>query len=240
MSDDLKTSPMVTPLRCPDCGSDLSGLSTDEIFLCTSCGLCWSVGERITRVDIAISDTAGPGSLLMPFWKVEATVEVGSRLSREASSMSVIEGPREFDGSDGRLRESSRKASEATYIFPAFATSLVLSTGVGIQALVLPEIPVESGSIPPLVGGSVGMDDAAPLAKGVAVGLEVAERDFLAFVDLELTVRHTSILGVGCLPVKGYLTVGGGSEVRIPLTAITDWDVIAAWHGIRGSSAGRR
>lgn len=230
---------MVTPLRCPDCGSDLSGLSTDEIFLCTSCGLCWSVGERITRVDIAFSDTAGPGSVLMPFWKVEAAVEVRSRVSREALSMSVVEGPREFDGSDGKLRESSRSASGATYVFPAFATSLVLSTGVGIQALVLPETTMESGSIPPLVGGSVGMDDAAPLAEGVAVGLEVAERDFLASVDLELKVRRTSVLAVGCLPVKGYLAVGGGSEVRIPFTAITDWDMIAAWHGIRGSSASR-
>jgi len=169
----------------------------------------------------------------MPFWKVQADVRILNRLSREASSASVVEGPREFDGSDRMLRESSGSLSDVTYVFPAFATSLVLSTGVGLNRAALIETPVQSGSIPPLIGGSVGTEDTAPLARGVAIGMEVSRSDHLASVDLELTVHNTSILAIGCLPVKGYLAIAEGPSAKIPFAAITDWERISAWHGIK-------
>lgn len=212
-------------LRCPECGNGLSGLQTDCIFLCTSCGACWLAGEGLTRIPLAHSPCSAPGAFPMPFWKVEATVTVPRRIRRSAWSTGTLEGPRLFDGTERNLVESSLPAVLSTFVFPAFSTGQVLRAGVVLHGVDLPTVAPESGSIAPMVGGSVGPEDVEPLARGVAVGVQVAAGDSLAMLEIELAVRSASILAVGCLRVGSHLRFAEG-RLTIPVAAVTDWEAI--------------
>ncbi len=84
---------------------------------------------------------------------------------------------------------------------------------------------VEHGKRFRVIGGSVGIDDAALLARAVAVGVEVNRTDYLASVDLEIEVHSSSIYAVGCTPDKSILRING-SEIGILIAAINDCDEI--------------
>ena len=216
----------LTLLRCSNCGNDLGGLSTDIIFYCSECGNCWISGEeRLMPVSIEFVGTGDPGSVFLPFWKVDASVNVRSRISRRESSTSGVNGFREFTGRERCLTGSGAESHKDRFIFPAFSTSLVLSTGVKMHGEnFLPE-KVESEKRFKVVGGSVGRDDAVSLARGVAVGVEVSRADFLASVDLEIEVHAASIYAIGCTPKEHVFRVNG-SEIMIPYTAVKDSDAI--------------
>lgn len=88
----------------------------------------------------------------------------------------------------------------------------------------LPE-KVEHGKRLRVIGGSVGRNDAALLARAVAVGVEVNRTDYLASVDLEIEVHSASIYAIGCTPDKTVLRING-SEIGILIAAINDCDDI--------------
>lgn len=215
----------LTLLRCSNCGTDLSGLSTDIIFYCRECGKCWISGERLTPVSIEFVRTGDTGSVFLPFWKVDASVNIRSRVSRRESSTSGVNGFREFTGRERGLTGSNPESHRDRFIFPAFSTSLVLSTGVRMHGEnFLPE-QTGSGKSFRVVGGSVGRDDAVSLTRGVAVGVEVNRADFLASVDLDIEVHAAGIYAIGCTPEKHVFRVND-SEIMIPYTAVKDFDEI--------------
>lgn len=223
-------------MRCPDCGNSLAGLQTDCIFLCSSCGSCLVVGDGMTRVPIAFSGCRGD-AIPMPFWKVEAAVTVLRRISRPAANVSTIEGPRLFDGTERKLAETSLPRVREKLVFPAFATGQALRAGVVLHGTDLTEdAPREAGSIRLMVGGSVGLEDVEPLARGVAVGIHVSGKDNLAMLELDLEILSTSILAIGCVPVGSHLRFGEGS-LRIPFTAVTDTEALLSFHS-RASADG--
>lgn len=215
----------LTLLRCSNCGSDLGGLSTDVIFYCSGCGRCWISDERLSPVDIEFVRVGGSDSILLPFWKVDASVTMQDRISRRESSTSGAAGFREFTGREMGLTESDSGSRKVRFIFPAFSTSLVLSTGVRMhRENFLPE-KTEHGKRFRVIGGSVGKDDAELLARAVAVGVEVNRTDYLASVDLEIEVHSSSIYVIGCTPDKNVLRING-SEIGILYAAINDCDEI--------------
>jgi len=215
----------LTLLRCSNCGSDLRGLSSDVIFYCTECGRCWISGERFNPVTIEFVRADDSGSVILPFWRIDASVNILSRHSRMESSMSVVEGFREFTGRERGLTESDTGIHRDRFIFPAFSTNLVLSTGVRMHLEnFLPDSP-EQGKRYTISGGSVGMDDAVLLARGVAVGVEVSRSDYLASVDLDIEVHATGIYAVGCTPEKHAFRING-SKIGIPYAAVPDSDDI--------------
>ncbi len=215
----------LTILRCSNCGSDLNGLSTDVIFYCSECGRCWISDERLSPVSIEFVRLGGSGSILLPFWKVDASVNIQNRISRRKSSVSSVGRLREFTGSEKGLTESDSGSRKVRFIFPAFSTSLVLSTGVRMHGEnFLPE-KVEHGKRFCVIGGSVGRDDAALLARAVAVGVEVNRTDYLASVDLEIEVHSAGIYAIGCMPEKNVFKING-SEIGILCAAISDSDEI--------------
>jgi len=215
----------LTLLRCSNCGSDLDGLSTDVIFYCCECGKCWISDERLSPIDIEFVRVGGSDSVLLPFWKVDASVTMRDRISRRESSTSGVPGFREFTGREMGLTESDSGSRNVRFIFPAFSTSLVLSTGVRMhRENFLPE-KTEHGKRFRVIGGSVGKDDAALLARAVAVGVEVNRTDYLASVDLEIEVHSASIYAIGCTPDKNVLRING-SEIGILFAAINDCDDI--------------
>lgn len=215
----------LTLLRCSNCGSDLRGLSTDVIFYCSECGRCWISGEQLDPVSIEFVRLGGPDSILLPFWKIDASVNIRNRISRKKSSASGVGRLREFTGTERGLTESDSGSRKVRFIFPAFSTNLVLSTGVRMhKENFLPE-KVEHGKRFSVIGGSVGRDDAVLLTRAVAVGVEVNRADYLASVDLDIEVHAAGIYAIGCTPEKNVLKING-SEIGILYAAINDSDEI--------------
>ncbi|OPL18932.1 MAG: hypothetical protein AVO35_03105 [Candidatus Aegiribacteria sp. MLS_C] len=212
---------VLVQLRCRNCGSDLEGLPTDVIFYCSNCGRCWIFDEGISPVRVQFLRDHGPGTVFLPFWKVDAVVSIYQRISREGSSSSIIEGFRQFTGMERGLTENQPETRRDRFIFPAFATSLVLSTGVRMHGEnFLPERQ-EHGRTLKVRGGSVGLRDAVSLARGVAVGVEVSRADFLACVDLDMEVGAADIYAVGCTR-EGHVLRINGSDTALPLSAVRD------------------
>ncbi len=219
---------MVTTLRCGNCGSDLHGLPTDLVFLCPSCGRCWVSSDRLSPMDVRVGPV-GSGSIPMPFWEVEATVDLRRRVSRREAADAYVDGPRDFDGFERELVDITLDPFDSVLVFPAFVTSLVLTAGVGLSGR---RIPASDATEPPkLVGGAVGPEDALLLAEGVAVGMEVADSDYLAFLDLSLQVRSLRLLVLGCTPGRHFLEVDG-TEVSLPYTSMRDSTEILRAHGM--------
>ncbi len=218
------------PLRCGNCGNDLHGLSTDVIFYCGNCGRCWILEDRFRRTEIEFVRTGGKDSFLMPFWKVDATVSIYKRITRRESTSSIIEGLREFTGSERGLTDAPPETRKVRLIFPAFATSLVLSTGVKMYSEnFLPEIPEKTDGLE-VLGGAVGLQDAMTIARGVAVGVEVNRSDFLAAIDLDIEVTSTGIYAIGCTAEESYLRING-SGIGIPYSALRDHSEILLRYG---------
>lgn len=215
----------ITVLRCPDCGNDLDGLSTDIIFFCTECGRCLVSGDKLAPVEIEFTRHDSSGTVLLPFWKVDATVDILSRISRMESRNIPTAGRREFHGGNLNLVESFRAPRRDLIIFPAFSTSLVLSTGVKLNKEEFSQEPLQHGKYPPMIGGSIGLEDVSKLASGVAVGIEVCKSDYLAFVDLDIEVHSTKVLAIGCTPSANAFRINGTS-INIPFSAVKDADNI--------------
>lgn len=212
-------------LRCSNCGNDLNGFPTDVVFYCGSCGKCWISGEKFKPVDIDFVRPGGQNTVLLPFWKVDASVRIKSRVTRKRTSISSLEGTREFSGRERGLSGEASETRKDRFIFPAFSTSLVLSIGVKMHAEnFLPQRNEQTREYS-VRGGSVDMDDAYVLARGVAVGTEVNRSDFLASVELDIQVASASIYAIGCTPKEHYFVVNG-SEVSFPYSAVRDSDLI--------------
>ncbi|MCK4671121.1 MAG: hypothetical protein KAT47_01175 [Candidatus Aegiribacteria sp.] len=215
----------ITVLRCPGCGNDLDGLSTDIIFFCTECGRCLVSGDKLAPVEIEFTRHDDSGTILLPFWKVDATVDILSRITRSESRAIPIAGKREFHGGNLDLVESFIASRRDLIIFPAFSTSLVLSTGVKLNEEEFSQEPLQHGKYPPMIGGNVGLEDASKLASGVAVGIEVWKSDYLAFIDLDIEVHSAKVLAIGCTPSESAFRING-TNIDIPFEAVKDADDI--------------
>ncbi|MCK4505930.1 MAG: hypothetical protein KAW14_09950 [Candidatus Aegiribacteria sp.] len=215
----------ITVLRCPDCGNDLDGLSTDIIFFCTECGKCLVSGDKLAPVEVEFTRHDDSGTILLPFWKVDATIDILSRITREESRNIPIAGKRKFQGGNFDLVESFIASRRDLIIFPAFSTSLVLSTGVKLNEEEFSQEPLQYGQYTPMIGGNVGLEDVSKLASGVAVGIEVCKSDYLAFIDLDIKVHSAKVLAIGCKPLESAFQING-TNINIPFAAVRDSDDI--------------
>ena len=215
----------ITVLRCPDCGNDLNGLSTDIIFFCNECGRCLVSGDKLAPVEIEFTRCNDSGTILLPFWKVDATVEIFRRISRVESRTTHITGQREFQEGKPDHVESSKESRQELIIFPAFSTSLVLSTGVRLHEEEFLLEPLQYGKYPPITGGSVSPRDISKIAHGVAVGIEVGRSDYLAYIDLIIEIVSSKVLAIGCTQKKHAFQING-TNIEIPFTAVKDADGI--------------
>ena len=224
---------VLVQLRCRNCGNDLCGLPNDVVFYCGNCERCWVFREGFEPMRIEFLRSGGPETLFLPFWKVDGVVSIYQRISRNESSSSIIEGFREFTGMERGLSENRPETRKDRLIFPAFTTSLVLSTGVRIHGEnFLPE-KMEHGSPRKVVGGSVGVQDALTLARGVAVGIEVNRKDFLACVDLQIEITSTCIYAIGST-FDGQTFRLNGSDIALPASAVRDAEGILDFWGLSG------
>lgn len=215
----------ITVLRCPDCGNDLNGLSTDVIFFCNECGRCLVSGDKLVAAEIEFTRFSDPGTILLPFWKLDADIEIFRRISRVESRTTPIAGQREFQEGKPDHVESAKESRRELIIFPAFSTSLILSTGVKLHEEEFRLETVQHGKYSPIIGGSVSPSDISKIAHGVAVGIEVGRSDYLAYIDLIVEVVSSKILAIGCTPKEHAFRING-TNIEIPFAAVKDADDI--------------
>ena len=219
-------------LSCRNCGSGLSGLTSDTIFLCTNCGRCWVSDEGLSEVEAIVCRDDSDDAIHLPFWEIKASVGVKERITRMQSWTSPQEGPRFFTRHSERgLQSTWREVEGKSILLPAFSTSRTLSTGVRLDRNppVLEE--VADMDFPSVVGGSTTIADAIGLARGVAVGIEVDADDYLAMVDIDFTPFGCRLAVLPCYP-RGISLVIADTGVGVPCSSIEDWQAICRWHGI--------
>ncbi len=219
-------------LSCDNCGSELSGLPSDTIFFCSNCGKCWVSDDGLSRVEALISAGGAKGSIHLPFWEVKASVEVRNRVTRMENKRTCSDGPRYFTSHHERgLSSTWREVEGKSIILPAFATTRVLSTGVLLDGSRPSLLPITDMDFPLVAGGTTTIADAMELARGVAVGIEVAGSDYLAMVDIDFQPSGCRLLALPCLPGSISLMISD-SGVAIPFSSMPDWDEICTWFGI--------
>ncbi len=219
-------------LSCGNCGSGLEGLSSDTIFLCTNCGRCWVSDEGLTEVEAIICRDDSDDAIHLPFWEIKASVRVRERITRMQNWTSPLEGPRFFAlHSERGLQSTWRDIEGKSILLPAFSTSRTLSTGVSLDRNppVLEE--VDDMEFPSVIGGATTIADAIGLARGVALGIEVAADDYLAMVDIDFTPLGCRLVVLPCYP-RGISLAVADTGVGVQCSSIEDWKDICRWHGI--------
>jgi hypothetical protein len=201
-------------LRCGKCLQDLRGLPDDTIFLCRNCGSAWTSGPKgLSAVGVTLYGEAGDGTVFLPFWRVEADVTIRQRTTRRHETSTVATAPREFRSTAERgLRTEAGRRVLRSYIVPAVVNGRALSLGVALRAS-RPDLMPYEGDPPVMVGGCVDAEDAAELARAIAVGEEVARADFLASLDIDLEPMDTDLMGIACTAGEKGFEVPGTSVV---------------------------
>lgn len=224
----------VALLRCPNCTSELEGLSEDVLFFCTECGRAWTLEEELVRTPITILGTPAAGTLLLPFWLARAAVGISQRITRRRSISAAVSASRHFTAHEERgLQETGGRQGTESFIIPAFACTRALSVAVALKRNPPPLRRAQLDSYPPVVGGSVGPADAIALAHAVAVGAEVEEKDFLASVAVELQPKDVSVLAIVCPAGKLGFQI---DDTGVPVTyeSMEDAADILAHNGMEG------
>jgi hypothetical protein len=193
----------ITRLVCGSCGAALHGLPWDRLFFCSNCGSGWA--RSMKGLDqIRVEHRASAGCQLpLPFWRVEATVHVLSRVVRQEFTATILNMGGAFDQTTlpGKYRETGGVSERRTLLFPAFFIDGLPGIGVSLSlaASGIPPPKEPSFDYPVVFGGEVSPVDAEVLAKCVAVGQETEKADWLADIELVLSsVRMTVLI----LPVE--------------------------------------
>ena len=95
MSDSLSTTReiRVYELRCPECATDLDGVSSDRMFVCAQCGIVFSALDgRMQKEALYIAaplHPAGDNLLYLPFWRFEVATRVLNAQRRDITNATI-------------------------------------------------------------------------------------------------------------------------------------------------------
>ena len=158
-------------LDCVSCGSSLRGDPHDILFMCAHCGggsVLGAEGLEAVESTALLPASGRRAQLWKPAWVLETEVEVSGRVR-----------------ADGRPTDGSR--GERRFIIPAFSLPL---RSLRALARALSSSAREPGEVPraPVPGGTLSLDDARTFARFLVVGEEVARRDTIASVEVEVLV----------------------------------------------------
>ncbi|NLP06254.1 hypothetical protein GX411_09945 [Candidatus Fermentibacteria bacterium] len=219
-------------MRCGNCSQALGGLPDDTVFPCTECLTAWCLGdgELVPRA-MEVFAMEEDGLAALPFWILDAELEIVRRITRMAECASPVQLPRHFEEAGERgLRETADPPRRATIFVPAFLTDRPLSLGRKVTSLELaPSGRTVRGLRAP--GGCITADDGLLLAKGVAIFSETGGRTHLALLELDLRPVHLRLALVGCRAEEQGFRVAG-QTLLIPYTTIADAEEIMAFSGL--------
>jgi hypothetical protein len=226
----------IAKLVCRHCGSNLSGLSQDRLFFCSSCGKGWVVAsEGLLEVEVQCRASSN-SHLPLPFWMVRATVHVLKRTVRNEFTSTIIRfGSRyEEDVLAAKKTETGGFSERRTFLFPAFPMDGLPGTGVALSREVgnIPNEAEPGDALPDVCGGSVSEQDAAVLARCIAAGQETEKSDWLAEIEIVLSSVKSTLVVLPCsLEVeKVYVADTGVSFFR---RSVADWDRIMDYYSSR-------
>jgi hypothetical protein len=219
-------------LRCGNCGRSLSGLPDDVLYLCPQCCLVWQLsGDALAPVALETSEQPkGTKCVHLPFWMVDADVEVSRRITRATESSTLLEGPRDFDPRFAGLEDGLPWKARETLLVPAFNTDRALSLGRQVSEL-RPVLNWSSECPDRLDGGCIDLEEALRVAPGVVLAAEVAKPGMLAFTSISVLPLHSKVAAVPFLPGKEGFSVAGTSLV-LPYNSVADAHAILDLAGL--------
>ncbi|MCP4202157.1 MAG: hypothetical protein GY769_09500 [bacterium] len=179
----------LVPLDCPTCGAALAAAGEDVVFYCTACrnGYRYQVEEpHLVPLEVQFVAAANiAAERYMPFWVLEARVEVRRQSGRGMPSLIHA-----FFGGGGEER-----AGEGTFVVPAFRADLDATVElVRRYTEAFPGLDQLLGE--KLTGGCFDVADARKLAHFAVVAGEVDQRGVLRTLDYSMTFGEARLLGV--------------------------------------------
>lgn len=230
MSSSSDRAPVL--MRCANCSSALEGLPDDTVFPCTDCMTAWCLcGGGLVPRAMETFAMEEDGLAALPFWMLDAELEIVRRVTRMGECASPVQLPRFFDATGERgLRETADPPGRATIFVPAFLTDRPLTLGRRITSL---ELAPSGRGVRRLraPGGCISADDALLLAKGVAISSETGGRTHLALLELDLRPVHLRLSLVGCRAEEQGFRVAG-QTLLMPYTTIADAEEMLAFSGL--------
>lgn len=224
----------ITRLVCRGCGSPLSGLGTDCVFICSTCGRCFAGGGKGLE-PLSVEHRALPGSgIPLPFWRVSAAVHVLKRTVRNEFTTTILRFGSMFDSDTlpGKHRDTGGSSERREFLFPAFPVDGLPGIGVNLSRCLESVPPVIDGAsgFPNVSGGSVSPEDALVLARCVAVGEETDKSDWLAEIELVISAARSSVVVLPCFP-RGEKVLIGETGVSFFRRAVPRWSDILEYIG---------
>ncbi len=180
----------LVPLDCPTCGAALAAAGEDVIFYCTACrnGYRYQAElPHLARLEVQfIAASNVTAERYMPFWVLEAHVELGSRQAGR-SMPSLIQSV--FGGRGGS------SVGDVEFVVPAF--QIDLDATVELARRYTRELPGLGEKIGErLIGGCYGVEDARKLAHFAVVAGEVDKPDTLRNLEYSIRFGGSRLLGV--------------------------------------------
>lgn len=179
----------LVPLDCPTCGAVVAADGEDVVFYCTACrnGYEYQPEEpHLTPVEVGF--VAAPNRVVekyLPFWLLEADVELASRGARSAPSL-----VRSFFGSD-----ESAGSHGGKFVIPAFRADLDATVDLARRyTRDFPQLDELLGER--LIGGCFGIEDARKLAHFAVIAGEVDKGGVLRSLDYSIRFGASRLLGV--------------------------------------------
>jgi hypothetical protein len=212
----------VVLLRCGNCGRNLSGLPDDVLYLCAQCCLVWQLnGDGMAPVAIeTVAPSQTAGCVYLPFWMVDAEIEVSRKILRPLESSSLVESPKEFDpGAPGLDEEPAWKARE-TLLIPAFNTDRALSVGKLVTDM-HSSLRWSTDCPRRLDGGCIDLDEALRVAPGIVLAAEASKPGHLAYAQVVVSPLHSRIAAVPFTTGKDGFSVAGARLV-LPYNSVAD------------------
>jgi len=214
-------------LRCANCGRGLSGLPDDVLYLCPRCSTVWQLGSEGLR-PVALETASAPpraGTVHLPFWLVDAEVEILRCIYRSPESSTHLQGPREFDPLLPGLREGEPSRSRHSLLIPAFGVDRALSlarrvTGLSVAFSWTQDCPAV------LEGGCIDLEDALRVAPGVVLASQVDGPGNLAFASISVSPLYSRVAAIPFIASEAGFSVAGTSLV-LPYTEMADARAIA-------------
>ncbi|MCK5841450.1 MAG: hypothetical protein KAH31_04740 [Candidatus Sabulitectum sp.] len=226
----------ITRLVCGHCRATLSGLGQDKLFFCSNCGKGWVLGETgLEPVQVQCRASAD-SRLPLPFWMVTASVHILKRTVRNEFTATMIQFGSRYEESvlSSKKNETGGQLDRRTFLFPAFPVDGLPGIGVSLSRQIdsLPDVTGREGKLPDICGGTISLNDAAVLARCVAVGQETEKSDWLAEIEIVLSSVRSVLVILPCFQEveKVVIAETGVSFFR---RSVAGWNGIVDYHGSR-------
>ncbi|MBI5844617.1 MAG: hypothetical protein HZB23_08115 [Deltaproteobacteria bacterium] len=200
-TDELHWMPRFLSSMCPQCGFDLKGDKTAEVFLCKVCNMGWYPrGDEFRPILVRTIPGKGNDLVYLPFWCIGSSIK-GVKLDTYADLIRVANLPKAI--------KKEWETDDFYFWIPAFKIHPHLFLRVAKQVTITPflgameaRVP-DSGSLLPV---NFPLVEAMQSLKSVLATFGTPKRTiFLKLPEISITPKKGMLVYVPCTPRGGEL-----------------------------------